>query len=378
MKRVLLLSTSYPTGLPGAEAAGGFVADFATALARQVEVVVMAPATRPLSSVQGGVRLEAFGVPRAPLSLLRPGNPRDWPAILSTLRAGSETVSRLAAEGRFDHVLALWALPSGYWARAMAARHGIPYSTWALGSDIWTLARVPGVRHVLKRVLAGAALRFADGYGLCREVQALCGRDCTFLSSARRLTPPPAEPPRPHPPFRFAFLGRWHPNKGIDLLLDALGLLPEAAWQRIEQIRIHGGGPLDEMVRNRVKGLVAQGRPLDLGGYLDKAEAVRLLQWADYVLIPSRIESIPVIFSDAMQVGRPVISTPAGDLPEIVRRFRCGEMADRCDAPAFSLALENILSRSPEAFSEGVRAAAEAFRIEPSVRRFLTLAALAE
>lgn len=378
MRRILLITTSYPTGLPGSEAAGGFVADFATELARHVEVVVLAPAARAHSSKSGSLRVETFPVPRTPLSLLKPLDPRDWPAIVSTLRKGSGAVRRLTKEGPFDHILALWALPSGYWARAAASFQGIPYSIWALGSDIWTLSRVPGVRQVLKRVLKGASRLFADGYGLCREVQALSGRDCLFMSSARRLDPPSSPPARTTPPFRLAFLGRWHPNKGVDLLLEALDLLPGATWERIEQVRIHGGGPLEPLVRKQVDDLRAQGRPVDLGGYLDKGAATRLLQWADFVLIPSRIESIPVIFSDAMQVGRPVISTPAGDLPELVARYGCGEMAENCSAATFAQAVERALAKRPQEFGPGIQTAARAFRIDNSVQQFLSLGSLKE
>ncbi len=44
-------------------------------------------------------------------------------------------------------------------------------------------------------------------------------------------------------PYRLAFLGRWHPNKGTDLLLDALHQLRDEDWHRIEAVRIAGGAP---------------------------------------------------------------------------------------------------------------------------------------
>jgi len=215
-----------------------------------------------------------------------------------------------------DIVLALWALPSGLWAQRAAKKLNIPYATWALGSDIWSLGRLPVVRTLLANVMAEAALRFADGYGLSDEVEKICGQPCKFLPSARQL-PVCGLPLNHKPPYRLAFLGRWHPNKGIDLLLDALDRLTEEDWSRIEGVRIAGGGPLESVVQEKVKYIKRKGYPVFLEGYMDAHEAAELLVWSDLVMIPSRIESIPVIFSDALQACRPVMATPVGDFPRL-------------------------------------------------------------
>ena len=346
MKRVVLITTSFPESVPGSEAAGGFVSDFAKALAQRIAVQVVAPGRRTARRVEEGMTLQRYRAPIQPLSLLSPANPAHWSAICTTLRSGHRALGAALEETRADHMLALWALPSGHWARAWARRSGVPYSVWALGSDIWTLGRVPIVRTVLRSVLHEAAHRFADGFELAQDVREISGQSCGFLASARRFPAVNGVEQKRGPPFRLAFLGRWHRNKGTDLLLEALGRLPEEAWSRIDSVRIAGGGPLEPEIRAAAESLRTRGRPVKLEGYKDPFEAANLFAWSDFVLIPSRTESIPVVFSDALQAERPVIATPVGDLPRLVADGAAGILAAEATSAAFSEAIGIAVSGS--------------------------------
>ncbi len=371
MKRVALATTSYPDRIveSGQEAAGAFVADFAEALAQHCEVHVVAAADEDHVDAAGRLTTHRFQVPQRPLSLLRAASPSDWPKIWASLRAGQRALDRVVDEVDFDHIFALWALPSGYWARRAGRRRGVPYSTWALGSDIWSLGKLPVVSSILRGVLRGAARRYADGLVLADDVAALSGMSCDFLPSSRRLETAPGAL-RGEPPYRLAFLGRWHPNKGADLLLDALAELDDVAWAKIEEVRYCGGGPLEEQVRAGVAELSAAGRPIALRGYLDRAQAVALYQWADYLIIPSRIESIPVIFSDAMQCGVPLVSTPVGDLPRLIESYAVGVLAEQATAAALADALRRALHSSPSAVASGLDRARNDFDVTAAAARF--------
>jgi glycosyltransferase involved in cell wall biosynthesis len=201
----------------------------------------------------------------------------------------------------------------------------------------------------------------ADGIKLAADVQKISGRDCRFLPSSRSFGPPGRRTPNPTPPYRLAFLGRWHPNKGPDLLLGALAGLTQPEWSRIEAVRICGGGPMQAKIRNQVELLAHAGHPVHLGGFLDHAAAYELFEWADYVIIPSRVESIPVVFSDAMQIRRPVITMPVGDLPGLLSNYGCGIAADEVSVSGLTRALGHALSTSPRQFAPGLEAAADAF-----------------
>ncbi|MEK7991298.1 MAG: glycosyltransferase [Thiotrichaceae bacterium] len=372
MMHIALISTSYPVTQDGSEAAGAFVADFAKALARQVKVSVIAPSLESgYEQISENLSIYRFAVPSLPLSLLKPSNPLAWPALSKTLIAGQGAVNKLVENQAVDHIFALWALPSGYWAWRVSKQQGIPYSTWALGSDIWSLGKIPLIKQLLQKVLRDSQANFADGYLLKDDVEHLSKRPCSFLPSTRHLDLPELPALKTAPPYVLAFLGRWHPNKGIDLLLESLQLLSEDDWEKIAEVRIAGGGPLHDLVHKSCAKLQEQGRPIILKGYLDKAAAIEWFVNADYVLIPSRIESIPVVFSDAMKCQCPVICMPVGDLPRLVDTYQVGCFATKVSTQSYVQTVKMTLAKSPKQFLTGLSQAQEAFSVEQSVKEFL-------
>ena len=161
MPHVALITSSYPDGTPGSEAAGSFVADFARELSSHLRVTVLAASTSDSVTIDGDLTVCRFAVPRTPLSLLKPFNPLDWMSIIRTLKSGRTALGSTVETDRPDHIFALWALPGGYWADSVAKQHDVPFSVWSLGSDIWTLGKIPLVRAKLRSVLRRAKYRFA-------------------------------------------------------------------------------------------------------------------------------------------------------------------------------------------------------------------------
>lgn len=371
MRHIALVTTSYPDDAPGSEAAGGFVEDFARELATKVRVTVIAASHSDSMNTEGNLTVWRFAVPRLPLSLLNPKYPAHWRPIFVTLRQGLRSLRVFVKHDRPDHIFALWALPCGYWAKAVSRNFQIPYSIWALGSDIWSLGKIPLVRTQLRRVLVSAHGCYADGYQLIDEIKKLSGRDCLFLPSTRCMQWVPSASRSSMPPYRLAFLGRWHVNKGVDMLLESLLGLTDMDWERISEVRIFGGGPLQDFVAGKVAALRDNGRPVTTGGYLDKTGAAELIGWADYLMLPSRIESIPVIFSDAAKMGTPLVATPVGDLPRLHAEYQFGVIASAVTPAAFSGAVRSALGKSPTEFHSGLERARQDFSLPEIVSRFL-------
>ncbi|MEZ5673185.1 MAG: glycosyltransferase [Thiotrichaceae bacterium] len=288
MQHIVIISTSYPTIQDGSEAAGSFVADFAAQLAQSVRVSVVAPSLQTsIEQLHENLNIYRFKVPNLPLSSLKPYYPHHWRKIVATVRAGEQTLAHLAQTEKIDHIFALWVLPSGYWAQRVGQHHHIPYSTWALGSDIWSLGQIPVIKNRLRSVLQHSHHNFADGYLLKTSVEHLSNRICDFLPSTRQLTIDKTKSLATQPPYKLAFLGRWHPNKGIDILLDSLTRLTASDWEKITAIQIAGGGVLADKVTHAVQKLQQRGLPVTLRGYLNKSEAIELFTWTDFVFLPS-------------------------------------------------------------------------------------------
>lgn len=358
---IVIVTSSFPTTGDGSEAAGSFVADLVDELAKFVHVRVVAPG--PDAVIQQWsehIEIYRYAAPSRALSTLKFWRPGDLLWIVRVLRGGLRATRAATRDGAV-HVLAFWGLPCGEWARVAARERGLDYSVWMLGSDVWSLGRIPLLRFMLGRVIRQASNAYADGYRLADDARRISGAPVQFLPSTRRVGIHDHAPPRDGGPYRLLFLGRWHPNKGVDLLLDALAMLDDDDWQLIESVQIQGGGPLDAVVRARASALIALGRPVKVGRYLTKSEAEAAIVGADWVLIPSRIESIPVIFSDAVKLGRPVVAMPVGDLPVLLGRHEIGVRADDVSSAAYARAIQVALRLQAASHSSALSGCAGEF-----------------
>lgn len=373
MKRIVLITTSFPRTIAGSESAGSFVEDFCATLGRSCQLVVVAPGFADEKQVGDGYAILRYRAPEKALSQLKLWHPADVLKIVDVMRHGAAVTAQAVAELKADFVFALWALPSGYWARQAVRGSSIPYGTWCLGSDIWSMGKIPVIRTLLRAVLRQARLVCADGYVLADDVTRLAGVPCHFLPSSRQLPLPEASVPRSAAPYRLLFIGRWHPNKGADILVDALGLLDAADWELIKDVRIYGGGPQEAEVQAKGAALRASGHPVQVHGYIDKPGAAQALHECDWLLIPSRIESIPVVFSDAMQSQRPVVSMPVGDLPRLVTEFGVGVLAGEVSAVGYAAAIRTALRKPAATFGDGLTKAARTFAVDGSVQHLLRM-----
>jgi hypothetical protein len=366
---LVLVTSSFPIGGDGSEAAGSFVVDLVEELARHIQVRVVAPGrTTTHEQWTERVMVYRYAAPVQPLSTLKPWRLSDLRWIGRVWRGGMQA-TRDAAAVEAGSILALWALPSGAWARCAAQANGIGYSVWMLGSDVWSLGRLPLMRRMLQTVMRDAQHRYADGLRLARDSEAICNLPVKFLPTTRALATRDPPPPASAPPYRFVFIGRWHRNKGIDLLLDALALLGDSDWGCIAEIAIYGGGPLQALVHEKAQHLLDAGRPVVMGGFIPKAEAEQAIVRADWLLIPSRVESIPVVFSDAMKLSRPVIATPVGDLPQLVAGG-CGIVCAAVDPPAIASAIR-IACRETAGRAASLAACAERFSLRSVAQQIL-------
>jgi len=148
-----------------------------------------------------------------------------------------------------------------------------------------------------------------------------------------------------------------------------LAMLDDADWEHIAEVAIYGGGPLHALVHEKAQRLLDTGRPLLVGGFIPKAEAEHAIVRSDWVLIPSRIESIPVIFSDAMKLGRPVVATPVGDLPQLVAGG-CGVVCASVDPPAIASAVRTAC-HGREQYAASLAACAAKFSLSNVAQRIL-------
>ena len=299
-------------------------------------------------------------------------SPRNWLLFLRFFIEGTINTFTVNKAYRIERTICMWAVPSGVLGLAGKIRNAVPYDIWVLGSDIWRIRKIPVLgKLILKTLLKNADRVFADGIQLCNDVQALTGVPCAFLPSSRTMPVPNRTVSLPNGAElnHFLFVGRYHPNKGPDLLIKAIGCLPDGIK---ESIRVHlfGIGPLEEELSILISRMRLE-RYIRLNGPIDAQEFSNYLQSVSFLVIPSRIESIPVVFSDALQRGTPVVAMPVGDLENLIKKYKCGVVAEAVTPEALASALQKALAAGKDSFAAGVVKAGEQFEMKNAVTRWL-------
>jgi glycosyltransferase involved in cell wall biosynthesis len=162
-------------------------------------------------------------------------------------------------------------------------------------------------------------------------------------------------------------VGRLHPQKGYDVLLDAV-----ARWERAERlspaplVAIAGDGPLKAELAARIR---AERLPVLLLGR--RSDVADLLGAADACVLPSRWEGSPFTAQEALRAGTPLVSTRAGGIPDLVGPG--AELVPVGDAGALADAVVRVLSDPAHAtaLAEAGRRQAEGWPDEAAAGRTL-------
>ena len=111
----------------------------------------------------------------------------------------------------------------------------------------------------------------------------------------------------------FLFIGRWIPNKGIRILLEAYARLE--ADPQVWPLTMLGDGPLREEVLHTIQVKEIQG--VKLPGFVSEAERHRYTREAKWMVIPPHTqEDLGLTPLEARSVGVPCIATTDGGVQE--------------------------------------------------------------
>ncbi|MCX6829252.1 MAG: glycosyltransferase [candidate division Zixibacteria bacterium] len=320
--RLLLISNRYPAG-PN-DTASPFVYDFRKALEqRGLEIDIVTPHYQSPRDdyryIDDRVHPFQWSDGRKVISQLPLYNPLSLFKMRRYLRNGYKTAAKLLDKQEYSAIMALWALPSGYIASRLSRQYNIPYAVWALGSDINCWATKPFVGRLTVSVLKKADILYADGYELAMKVQALSDKDCRFIPSFHSIEfeKVPYESSEKY----FLCPGRVEKGKGVFDLLEAFRLFHSSHndWK----LYYVGAGRAENDLQRKIVSQRLE-KSVRCFGYLERKAFNRLVRLAVAVIIPSHSDSLPLTFGEAMQLGRPVITSDVGDMPYLVDRYKVG------------------------------------------------------
>lgn len=232
--------------------------------------------------------------------------------------------------------------------------------------EVWSIARLVGLRapfclycaqNIEKRYpppfrwIERFLLRRAAAVHTCNEEAGRILRRKGFAGIVRNLglgvdvdrfhpdpAPPPAAGARAGDGLRIGYVGRLEAHKGVDVLVAALALVPEAS------LAVIGDGPERPAIEAMVAERGLAGR-VGIRGFLDHDDLPAFYRSIDVLAVPSLetpgwIEQFGRVAVEAMASGRPVVASASGSLVEVVGD--AGVLVPPGDAAALAEALRSL------------------------------------
>lgn len=365
---VCIFVSTFPTYRT--DPSGGFVLDFCLELSKFYNITVITQARSEAYNIDKRINLITFKWSGKEIHLanLKFSNPKHIWHILSLFINARKTIRRFIKSNHVDRTFALWALPSGLASLFLFRRYGIPFDVWCLGSDIWMHKNNKLTGRILHRILKRSDNLYADGFEFCKEIERFSEKKCLFLASCRELDKPKIEKVETNI-IRFVFIGRYHYNKGPDVLLNAIKILPEKILDETEFV-FYGAGAL----KNILLSTASQNKMNNvyIHDTIDKHEIFGLLSNSHFIIIPSRYDSIPVILSDALQCETPVIGADIGDLGPIIKEFGLGYTFQKENVLELSKCIFEAFNDKKENYLNNIQNAMKIFSVQNSVNTYIS------
>lgn len=140
-------------------------------------------------------------------------------------------------------------------------------------------------------------------------------------------------------PLNLVFMGLLVPSKGLDDLMRAMAAVVSRGSDM--RLTICGKGP----DADRLQALGHQlgiDHLVDFAGWIDGAEKWRQLANADALILPSYHEGLPMVILEAMALGRAVVATRIGAVPEAVEDGVTGLLFKAGDLQELEACLERL------------------------------------
>ena len=133
--------------------------------------------------------------------------------------------------------------------------------------------------------------------------------------------------------------GRLSPEKGFDVLIEALPILKSAGFD--VRLVLVGEGKQRARLEEQARAL-GVGDAVMMPGYHQNAG--RLMRHFDAIAIPSRSEGLPIVLLEALMARVPIVATAVGEMPSVLGRCGARTAIDVADAKALAHELELVLN----------------------------------
>ena len=200
-------------------------------------------------------------------------------------------------------------------------------------------------RRRQKLALKRVYLRLATLFVVTSELERDDSFDAPDLERVRVVpypveTPAAGDPPSrsepARPEFRIGFLGRVHPKKNLDQLIEVIADLP-----RHIRLLVAGDGPEADSLKRHARRIGAE-KQVEWLGFVPPERRSEFLSSIDVLAMPSTFESFGMSAAESMLSRVPVIVSERTGIAELIRRHGGGKViaADAAALAASILELE--------------------------------------
>jgi glycosyltransferase involved in cell wall biosynthesis len=139
---------------------------------------------------------------------------------------------------------------------------------------------------------------------------------------------------------QIGYIGRLSKEKGILEFLSAAMQLTNKDFK----FTVVGDGPLRTEVENKLKGLNAS--DIRLFSWLDYQEVPAFLNQLSLLVLPSSGEGVPNVVLEAMACGTPVLATPVGGIPDLIKDKTTGFILSNREPKTIASTLLDIMNHN--------------------------------
>lgn len=324
-------------------------------MSRRPRVLVVGPGERSAGGVRSVMTALAGSrlAERYELSEVQTHRDGSAPAKAWMALRGFAAVAAVLARGRADLVYLHSASGASFWRKAIVAGMATlarrPYVVHVHGGGFVDFAHGTSQagRVVVRTVLRRAAAVVVLTPTWARDIGAIAGRPTDTIPNPVRIPDRLADPAAR--PARILTLARLGPAKGSEVLVRAFasirGRHPGAV------LVLAGDG--DPRAVRALAAALGVAESVHLPGWVDPQARDALLAGGTLFTLPSRTEGLPMGMLEAMAHGLPVVMTPVGGVPDVVRPGEAGLLVPVDDAPALAAALDEVLSDPERATAMG-------------------------
>lgn len=202
----------------------------------------------------------------------------------------------------------------------------IPFLIYGRGTDVYDPDWF--AKLTIKTIIKNADSVIALTSDMKKAMQAIYDRDISVISNGIELNNYTNEPPVQNvggSEKRILFVGRLHPIKGVQYLLQAMQIV-HAEMPDVRLILV-GDGEEREYLESLTDRLEIRGC-VEFAGRVPHEKIQGYLGQADVFVLPSLSEGFPNVILEAMACGLPIVTTKVGGIPDIVTDGVNGYLVD--------------------------------------------------